>query len=272
MNSPHCQSIAISTLHRQTHLGYPMFRCKLCHRTYNQRTATPFNFIEIPTDILFEILLCRVRYKLSYRDIAEFFLIRGFQFTHETVRDWEQRFLPCLTEQLRTKRKGKIGQVWHIDETYIRVKGKWCYLYRGIDADGNLVDVRLSETRDMAGTKAFFAQAAQLHDTSPEKVTTDGLASYPRAIKEELGDEVEHQVVTCTSNPVEQSHRRVKYRYYPSLGYGEFNAAQRFCQAVDEVAQFLRPQSRMAEFLCLDERREKFITGVEELEKLFQAI
>ena len=108
--------------------------------------------------------------------------------------------------------------------------------------------VRLSETRDMAGTKAFFVQALEIHETVPEIVTTDGLASYPRAIKEELGDEVEHQVVTCTSNPVEQSHRRVKYRYYPSLGYGEFNAAQRFCQAVGEVAQFLRPQSRMAEF------------------------
>ena len=193
-----------------------MFRCKVCRRTYNQHTKTPFNFVEVPTDILFQILLCRVRYKLSYRDIAEFFLIRGFQFTHETVRDWEERFLPYLTEQLRTKLRGKIGKVWHIDETYIRVKGKWCYLYRGIDADGNLVDVRLSETRDMSGTKAFFAQATQLHETVPEIVTTDGLASYPRAIKEELEDEVEHQVVTCTSNPVEQSHRRVKYRYYPT--------------------------------------------------------
>ena len=101
-----------------------MFRCKVCLRTYNQRTKTPFNFIEIPTEILFQILLCRVRYKLSYRDISEFFLIRGFQFTHETVRDWEERFLPYLTEQLRTKRKGKIGKVWSVDETYIRVKGQ----------------------------------------------------------------------------------------------------------------------------------------------------
>ena len=145
-------------------------------------------------------------------------------------------------------------------------------MYRGIDADGNLVDVRLSETRDMAGTKAFFAQAAQLHETVPEKVTTDGLASYPRAIGEELGDEVEHKVVTCTNNPVEQSHRKIKSRYYPSLGSGEFNAAQRFCQAVEEVSQFLRPKTRMAEFLCLNELKEKFITRIEKLEQLFQTI
>ena len=74
----------------------------------------------------------------------------------------------------------------------------------------------------------------------------------------------------CTANPVEQSHRRIKHRYYPTLGFGEFNAAQRFCRAVDEVGNFLRPCSRMAEFVCLSDRRQKFMKGVEELEALFQ--
>ncbi len=134
-----------------------MFRCQACRRADNERTGTPFNFIEVPTDILFQVLLLRVRYKLSYRNVAEFFLIRGFEFTHETVRDWEERFLPHFTEQIRSNRSAKVGKVWLVDETYVRVKGAWCYLYRGIDTDGNLVDVRLSGTRDMAGTKAFFA-------------------------------------------------------------------------------------------------------------------
>ena len=248
-----------------------MFRCKDCRRTYNERTGTPFNFIEVPTDILFQVLLCRIRYKLSYRDVAEFFLLRGFTFTHETVRDWEARFLPHFIDQLRAKRKGNVGKLWHVDETCIRVNGRWCYLYRGIDEHGNLVDVRLSATRDMAGTQAFFAQAAELHETSPERVATDGLAAYPRAIEEELGQDVEHEVRPCTANPVEQSHRRVKYRYYPSLGYGEFDVAQRFCQAVDEIGHVLRPRSQMAEFVCLSDLRQRFIQGVEELEVLFQA-
>ena len=89
MDCPHCHSTRFSTLQRTTSLGYTLFRCKDCRRTYNERTTTPFNFIEVPTDIVFQVLLCRVRYKLSYRDVAEFFLLRGFQFTHETVRDWE---------------------------------------------------------------------------------------------------------------------------------------------------------------------------------------
>ena len=107
MDCPHCHSTRVSRLQRQPHLGYAMFRCKVCRRTFNERTGTPFNFIEVPTDILFQVLLCRIRYKLSYRDVAEFFLLRGFTFTHETGRDWEARFLPHLIDPLRAKRKGK---------------------------------------------------------------------------------------------------------------------------------------------------------------------
>lgn len=83
-------------------------------------------------------------------------LLRGFEFTHETVRDWEARFAPIFATQLRVKRKGQVGKSWYVDETYIRVKGKWCYLYRAIDRDGNLVDSMLSEKRDMEAAQAFF--------------------------------------------------------------------------------------------------------------------
>ena len=273
MNCPHCNSSRFSQLQRTTSLGYQMFRCKSCRRTYNERSLTPFNFVEIPTDIIFQVLLARVRYKLSYRDVAEFFLLRGFEFTHETVRDWEVKFLPQFTQQIRTKRKGKISRVWLVDETYVKVAGQRCYRYRGIDENGNLVDVRLSETRDMEGTKAFFAQAAGLHgDNIPDRVATDGLKSYPRAIEEELDSDVEHEVRPCTANPVEQSHRGIKHRYYPTLGFGEFQAAERFCLAVDEVNNFLRPRDYMAEPVSLSGRRKGFLSGVKELENMFCGI
>lgn len=220
---------------------------------------------------MFQVLLCRLRYKLSFRDIAEFFLLRGFEFTHETVRDWEERFAAIFSEQLRSKRQGKLGKIWFVDETYIRVKGKWCYLYRGIDEDGNLVDVRLSEKRDMQAAIAFFAQAHEMVAEMPQRVITDGHTSYPRAIAEELGTEVEHEVRSCLGNPIEQSHRGIKQRYYPTLGFGAFESAQRFCQAVDEVRQFLRPRTKMAEFVSLSEQRERFLTRVNELQKMFQA-
>jgi len=170
MDCPYCQSTLFTQLKRSTGLGYAIFRCNSCNRDYNERTGTPFNHIEVPTDIVFEVLLCRVRYKLSYRDVAEYFLLRGFEFTHETVRDWEERFFPLFTEQIRSKRQGKLGKIWKVDGTFVRLKGECCYLYRGIDEYGNLVDVRLSKTRDMEGTKAFFARARKIADEIPERV------------------------------------------------------------------------------------------------------
>jgi transposase-like protein len=68
-----------------------VFRCRECKRTFNSLPGAPFNFLEVPTDIVFQVLLCRLRYKMSFRDVVEFFLLRGFKFTHETVREWEAR-------------------------------------------------------------------------------------------------------------------------------------------------------------------------------------
>nr|WP_242043485.1 IS6 family transposase [Leptolyngbya sp. FACHB-671] len=213
-----------------------------------------------------------MRYKLSFRDIAEFFLLRGLEFTHETVRDWEERFAAMFAQQLRAKRQGKVGKIWLVDETYIRVKGRWCYLYRAIDEDGNWVDVRLSEKRDMEATKAFFSRVHEVAGEPPQGVVTDGLISYPRAIDEELGTDVEHEVRGCLGNLIEQSHRGIKQRYSPMLGFGAIESAKRFCQAFDEVRQFLRPGAKMTELASLSKQREHFVERVSELEELFQAI
>ena len=270
MDCPHCSSTNTVPLKRTTSLCYSLHRCRDCGRTFNERTGTPFNFIEVPTDILFEVLLCRCRYKMSYRDVAEYFLLRGFQFTHETVRDWEERFAPVFGEKLKEKRRNQISTNWYVDETYVRVKGEWCYLYRAIDAEGNLVDVRLTKTRDSEAAKAFFSQASKTVKHPPQKVITDGLTSYPRAIAEELGEEVEHEVVKCTENPVEQSHRGIKQRYYPMMGWGNFESAQRFCRIYEEVKNFLRPQLFMGEFVSLADRRRMFLERVDLLKGILR--
>ncbi len=122
----------------------------------------------------------RLQDKLSLRNVAEMFLTRGFTFTHETVRDWEAGFAPLLTARLKARRRGKAGRTWHVDETYVKVAGRWCSLSRAIDADGNLVETMLSQTRDMAAAKRFFACALKTVGQTPEKVTTDGHDSYPR--------------------------------------------------------------------------------------------
>src|SRR5215217_3358593 len=99
------------------------------------------------------------------------FLARGVVFSHETVRDWEARFAPLLTERLRAKRRGQGGTKWHADETYVKVNGTWCYLYRAIDREGNLVDVLLSDKRDMEAAQRFFRQALTQAQETPAQVT-----------------------------------------------------------------------------------------------------
>src|SRR3982751_4190979 len=187
LTCPYCPSRPISQRIGTTDLGYGIFRCSACRRKFNERTGTPFNHLEFPTAIVFPVVLCRLRYKLSLRDLAELFLLRGFTFTHEAVREWEERFAPLLAQPLRQKRRGKISKRWYVDETYLKVKGKWCYLYRAIDRDGNLVDSMLSATRDMAAAQRFFQKTLSVAQEAPQQVTTDGHDSYPRAIREILG-------------------------------------------------------------------------------------
>jgi hypothetical protein len=136
LTCPHCTASTVDEQARRTALVYRTFRCTTCQRSFNERTGTPFNFLEFPTDVVLLVVRWRLRYKLSLRDLAEMFLERGFEFTHEAVRDWEARFAPLIADCLRAKRRGQAGRSRCVDETYVRVKGRWCYLYRAIDRDG----------------------------------------------------------------------------------------------------------------------------------------
>jgi transposase-like protein len=148
-------------------------------------------------------------------DLAELFLERGLVFSHETVREWEARFAPFIAEQLRARRHGHAGTCWHSDETSIKVHGTWCYLYRAIDHDGNLVDSLLSEKRNREAAQRFFKQAVAVVGHTPESVTTAGHRSYPRAIRETMGNHVQHRTNKYLNNRLEQDHRGIKQRYYP---------------------------------------------------------
>ncbi len=150
---------------------------------------------------------------------------------------------PLITQQLRKPRRGKVGNSWLVDETYLKINGKWCYLYRAIDRDGNLVDVRLSRQRDKAAAKAFFREALAVTNVCPDRVTTDGHKPYPAAIKAELGDKVKHRTNQYLNNRLEQDHRSIKQRYYPMRGFKSFESASRFCRAFDEVRQHFRSRS-----------------------------
>jgi putative transposase len=256
MTCPHWESTATTERPERTALGYRRFRCRACSRGFNERTGTLFNYLEYPTDVVCLVVFWRFRYKLSLRDLAEMFLQRGIRFTHEAVRDWEAKLAPLLSDTLRKRRSGAVGNSWYVDETYVKVQGTWQYLYRAIDRDGNLVDVCLSDTRDLAAAEAFFRSAWTVTGVTPDRITTDGHDAYPRAIRTVFGEQVTHRTNRYLNNHVEQDHRGIKQRYRPMSGFKQGESAARFCRLFDEIRAFLRPQSRRNQTVSLQQRRD----------------
>ena len=145
MSCPKCLSTSVSNRKRRTSLGYRTFYCRDCDRRFNERSGTPFNDLQFPTDIVLLAVLWRLRYKLSFRDVSELLLQRGFEISYETIRTWEFRFAPLVSKNLRAKRRGVAGRSWYLDETYIKVSGRWRYLYRAIDREGFCQNSALTE-------------------------------------------------------------------------------------------------------------------------------
>jgi transposase-like protein len=179
----------------------------------------------------------------------------GIVFSHEAVREWEAKLTPALAEDLRRRRRGQVGRSWYVDETYLKVHGRWCYLYRATDRSGALFDILFSKQRDMAAAKAFFRSAQAVTGITPDRVTTDGHDSDPRAIRTELGQDVRHRTSRYLNNRLEQDHRGIKGRYRPVRGFKCPRSAVRFCRAHDELRNFLRPRSRHHRHVPADRRR-----------------
>jgi transposase-like protein len=247
MDCPHCQSAATTERLDVTAWGYRRFRCRSCGRGFNERTESVFNRLQYRPDVICLVVLWRVRYKLSFRDLAEMFLEQGVVFTHEAVREWEAKLALVLSEPLRKQRRGKVGYSWYCDETYLKVKGRKVYLYRAIDRDGNLVDVLLSARQDQAAAEAFFRSARTVSGSMPDRVTTDGHGSYPGAIKAELGESVTHRINRYLNNHLEQDHRGIKQRTHPMCSFKSFVSAARFCWVYEELRHFFRVRSQRNE-------------------------
>ena len=249
-----------STLRRKarTSLGYRIYYCRICKRRFNERTATPFNDLQFPADIVLMAVLWRLRYKLGFRDVAELLLQRGFEISHETVRIWEFRFTPEVAESLRRRRRGHAGRSWYLDETYLRVNGRWCYLYRAIDRDGNLLDTMLSDHRDKHAARRFLRRLLEISNRRPLRLTTDKHPAYRKAIRWIIGTKALHRTGQYLNNRTEQSHRPIKQRYYPMLGFGRFESASRFCTAFDELRNYLRIRTTASRPVASSEKRRIF--------------
>jgi len=177
------------------------------------------------------IVLCirwYLAFKLSSRDLVQMMAERGIALAHTTILRWVQRYVPEF-EKRWSRYARPVGDSWRVDETYIKVRGQWVYLYRAVDKEGRTVDFLLSKRRDVMAAKRFFSQATRQHGR-PRVITLDGYAASHRAIAKlkaagTLPRRVRVRSCKYLNNVVEQDHRRIKQRIRPMIGFKRFDTA-----------------------------------------------
>jgi IS6 family transposase len=227
----------------------------------------PFKWRHVEADIILLCVRWYLRYALSYRDLEEMMLERGLHVDHTTIYRWVQRYAPELEKRSRSHLKA-CNDSWKVDETYIKVRKVWMYLYRAVDSDGKTLEFLLSPTRDAESAKRFFVKAlastarsvshacpiaeqvapsttaANPATSAPRVINVDKNAAYPKAIADlkaagALPEHVELRQVKYLNNLIEQDHRFIKRLTKPGMGFFSFETAWRTLQGY-EMMNMLR--------------------------------
>ncbi|MDB5837883.1 MAG: family transposase [Caballeronia sp.] len=196
-------------------------------KTLNPAVARVLKRLHYPLDVILTCVRWYVAYPLSLRQLEEMMAERGVSVDHSTVHRWAIKLLPLLEKAFR-RRKRPVGKSWRMDETYIRVKGEWRYLYRAVDKDGNTIDFLLRTHRDKAEAQRYF-EKSMAQNGVPETVAIDRSGANLAAL-EAINDDRETPIKIRQSkylnNLVEQDHRAIKRRTRPMLGFKTFRCAR----------------------------------------------
>ena len=191
-----------------------------------------------------------LRYKLSFRDLVEMMAERGLSLAHTTIMRWIQRYVPEFEK--RWNRFARLaGRSWRVDETYVKIKGRWTYLYRADDKEGKTVNFLLRAKRDVAAAKAFFRRAFMSQGRLPQKITLDGYQASHRAVKEALGEHPKGnqcEIRSSNNNRIEQDRRSVKLRLAPMLGLKNFRQAATTIAGVELMHRIRKGQFKLGKF------------------------
>ena len=190
------------------------------------------------------------RFKLSYRDLVEMMAERGLSLAHTTIMRWVHHYAPEFERRWnRFARPARPS--WRVDETYVKIRGKWVYLYRAVDGEGKTVDFRLSGKRDVGAAKAFFRKAIKSQGSAPGTITLDGYAASHRAVCEmktdgQLPADTKVRSSKYLNNMIEQDHRGVKLRIDPMPSFKWITTAAIVIAGIELVRRIHKGQFNLA--------------------------
>jgi putative transposase len=196
-----------------------------------------------PAEIIAHCVWLYHRFPLSFREVEELMLERGVVVSYETVRRWCAKFGQAYAGALR-RRQPRPGDKWHLDEVFIKINGQQKYLWRAVDADGNVLAILVQNRRDTAAARRFFRKLLKKTRTVPRVVVTDKLRSYGAAHREVMPS-VEHRSHKGLNNRAENSHQPTRQRERAMKGFRSTGGAQRFLSAFSGISPHFRPRRHL---------------------------
>ncbi|KHJ65682.1 integrase, partial [Pantoea rodasii] len=204
-----------------------------------------FKRLHYPTNIIAQCVRWYLAYALSLRNLEKMMAERGIVVDHSTLHRWVIRLVPLMDKEFR-RQKRAVGHRWRMDETYIKVRGQWKYLYRAVDSVGQTIDFLLTARRDAAAALRFFRKAIR-HHGEPEVVTIDKSGANTAALATLNADKPAGESITVRqskylNNLVEQDHRNIKRRIRQMLGFKSFRRAQSILTGIELVHMIRKGQ------------------------------
>ena len=201
--------------------------------------APSYKGFRFPVEVISHCVWLYHRFPLSFREVEEMMLERGVVVSHETIRQWCQKFGQAYANELR-RRRPRPGDKWHLDEVFIKINGKTHYLWRAVDQDGNVLDILVTSRRNTTAAIRFFRKLLTGLRYVPRVLVTDKLASYHAARRRVLRS-VEHRQSKYLNNRAENSHQPTRARERAMKRFTSAGHAQRFLSAFSGISPHFRP-------------------------------
>jgi putative transposase len=219
--------------------------------------SNPFRYFNSSPEVIRLVVMMYVRYPLSLRNVEDLLAERGVDISHETVRFWWNRFGPMFAAEIRKKRMAQMGGYpqwrWHLDEVFVKVNGKLCYLWRAVDHEGEVLEAVVTAKRDKAAALQLLKRIMKKYGR-PRKIVTDGLRAYSAAMKE-VGNADRQEVGRGLNNRAENSHQPFRRRERAMQRFRSMKTLQKFSSVHAQVHNHFNQERHLVTRQIYKQRR-----------------